>query len=334
MDDTRAHYNPLDVSRTFENMIRPYGNRYRSVLNYLLFLGLRFRVVAFLARQIARALGCTSNKVQDSNGRLQYYCKPNTAMQSPPVDDLSTLPLLGKSRYKADLARIFWPLPLRVRCHFLLGDITRIPAVPSLVKSRPIGGGNANNVLLPLDAQRHFQFVADPLSFEDKVPRVIWRGAAHHKRRKEFLLNASKFDCLDLGVTASKDPRFATFRKPFTPIEDQLRYKFILSVEGKDVATNLKWIMSSNSLCFMPKPLYETWFMEGTLIAGVHYVEIRDDAANLEEMVDHYTNHPDEAKTIIQNANAYAKQFKDITSELAIAREVVMRYARATGQVN
>ncbi len=314
-------------------MIRPYGNRYRSTLNHLLFLGLRFRVMAFLARQVARALGHTRSEVQDSNGRLHYYCKPNTAMQLPPVDDLSALSLLGKSRYKADLARILWPLPLRVRAYFLLGDITRIPTVPSLVKSRPIGGDNANNVLLPLDAQRHFQFVTDSLSFEEKIPMVVWRGAAHHKRRKEFLLNASKFDCLDLGVTASKDPRFDSFRKPFTPIENQLKYKFILSVEGKDVATNLKWIMSSNSLCFMPKPLYETWFMEGTLIAGVHYVEIRDDAANLEEMVGHYTTHPEEAKTIIRNAQAHTQQFKNIANELALAREVVMQYAKATGQV-
>ena len=243
------------------------------------------------------------------------------------------MPLLGKSRYKADLARIFCQLPIRVKANFLLGDITRIPAEPSLVKSRPIAGDNANSVLLPLNAQRHFQFVQDALAFDEKIPKVIWRGAAHHKRRKEFLLNAARFDCLDLGVTASKDLRFDEFRKPFTSIDDQLKYKFILSVEGKDVATNLKWIMSSNSLCFMPKPLYETWFMEGTLIPGVHYVEIRDDASNLQEMATHYTAHPDEAKAIIRNAQAYTQQFQDIENELAIARSVVMAYAKATGQI-
>ena len=49
---------------------------------------------------------------------------------------------------------------------------------------------------------------------------------------------------------------------------DNLNYKFILAIEGYDVATNLKWIMSSNSLAVMPRPTYATWFMEGTLIPG------------------------------------------------------------------
>ena len=57
-----------------------------------------------------------------------------------------------------------------------------------------------------------------------------------------------------------------------------------MSLEGIDVATNLKWIMSSNSLCFSPKLRYETWFMEGKLVPGVHFVEVRDDFDDLAEV--------------------------------------------------
>ena len=32
----------------------------------------------------------------------------------------------------------------------------------------------------------------------------------------------------------------------------------------------------------MPKPKFETWFMEGKLMAGVHYVKLDDDYKNLE----------------------------------------------------
>jgi len=66
-------------------------------------------------------------------------------------------------------------------------------------------------------------------------------------------------------------------------IDEQLEYKFILSLEGNDVATNLKWIMSSNSLAFMPRPKYETWFMEGNLVPNHHYILIKDDYSDLEE---------------------------------------------------
>ncbi|TOQ08578.1 glycosyl transferase family 90, partial [Vibrio parahaemolyticus] len=74
----------------------------------------------------------------------------------------------------------------------------------------------------------------------------------------------------------------------------------ILSLEGMDVATNLKWIMSSNSLCFTPKLRYETWFMEGKLKAGVHFVQVKDDFSDLDEKMDYYLEHPDKAEEIIQ----------------------------------
>ena len=71
--------------------------------------------------------------------------------------------------------------------------------------------------------------------------------------------------------------------KPRLNISEQLQYKFILSIEGNDVASNLKWIMSSNSLAVMPKPKFESWFMEGLLIPDYHFVEIKRDYSDLEE---------------------------------------------------
>ena len=63
-------------------------------------------------------------------------------------------------------------------------------------------------------------------------------------------------------------------------IREQLNYKFIFCIEGADTATNIKWVMSSNSLYAMPKPKYETWFMEGKLIKDFHYIEVEDDFSN------------------------------------------------------
>ena len=58
-------------------------------------------------------------------------------------------------------------------------------------------------------------------------------------------------------------------------IKDQLDYKFIFCLEGKCISTNLYWAMSSNSVCIMPKPKYESWFMEGKLEDGVHYIKLK-----------------------------------------------------------
>jgi hypothetical protein len=313
-------------------MIRPFGSRYQRALNFLTFLVLNsLRRLPFLRHNLYRDAE-VRRQLPTFRERFAYYLKLTKPFTMGQPADLRALGVIGKSRYKTDLARIFWSLPRSIKADFLLGDITRVPPIPSLVKSRPIGADNSNGILLPLDAQRHFQFVEDSLTFEEKLPAAIWRGSAHHKRRKEFLLKAVACPCLDLGVIRSDDPRFAAHIRPYMPIARQLKYRYILSVEGKDVATNLKWIMSSNSLCLMPKPRYETWFMEGQLVPGTHYVEILDDANNLEEVIRHYNSYPEKAKIIIANAQAHTLQFRDIKTELCLSREVVLEYARLTGQ--
>ena len=94
-------------------------------------------------------------------------------------------------------------------------------------------------------------------------------------------------------------------------IDEQLDYKFILSLEGNDVATNLKWIMSSSSLAVMPRPKYETWFMEGTLVPNYHYILIKDDYSDLEERLKYYIVNTAEALEIVRNANEYVNQFRN-----------------------
>ena len=105
-----------------------------------------------------------------------------------------------------------------------------------------------------------------------------------------------------------------------------MKYKFILSLEGYDVATNLKWIMNSKSLCFMPKPTCESWFMEGTLIPNFHYVEIKNDFSDLEEKIKYYITNVKECKKIIRNANKYVNQFKDKDREHIIEILVLDKY--------
>ena len=112
-----------------------------------------------------------------------------------------------------------------------------------------------------------------------------------------------------------------------------LQYKFILSIEGNDVATNTKWIMSSNSLCFMTKPKFETWFMEGKLIPNYHYVLINNDYSDLEEKIKYYIDNTEEAEDIIQNANNYTSQFKNKKSEDWLQLKVLERYFDFSGQL-
>jgi hypothetical protein len=117
--------------------------------------------------------------------------------------------------------------------------------------------------------------------------------------------------------------------RPWLSIHQQLRFKYIISVEGNDVATNLKWIMHSNSLCLMPRPRFETWFLESRLVAGVHYAELSDDFSNLQDVFEHYEQHPAQALAIIHQAQAYTRQFLDTSADNVLAQHVCQAYFEA-----
>jgi len=83
----------------------------------------------------------------------------------------------------------------------------------------------------------------------------------------------------------------------------------------------------------MPKPTYETWFMEGTLIPNYHYVLIKDDYSDLEERLVYYSEHTDEALKIIENAHQYISQFRNKKREDLISLLVIKKYFDKTGQL-
>jgi len=163
---------------------------------------------------------------------------------------------------------------------------------------------------------------------------LVWRGKAGVVGRVDFVRDNFKNPLFDIGQTNSPekggDP---LWQKGFTSIAEQLEYKCILSIEGFDVASNLKWIMSSNSLCFMKKPIYETWFMEGRLLPDFHYVQLNDDYSDIEDRVNYYLGHPEKSLEIIRRANLYCDQFKDRKRETLISLLVMKQYFEQSGQL-
>ncbi|WPU96596.1 glycosyl transferase family 90 [Mucilaginibacter sabulilitoris] len=220
-----------------------------------------------------------------------------------------------------------------LKANFLFGDVTYNPDVPSIQKSRPITGDNANAVLLKLDKKRHFVFINDDKKFADKKNMLIGRGTMSQPHRITFMEKYFNSQLCDLGQVNKTGGNTAWF-KPKISITEHLGYKFILSLEGNDVATNLKWIMSSNSIAVMPKPKYETWFMEGLLIPDYHYILIKDDYSDLEEKLCYYIDHDAEALDIVNNANQFVKQFLNKKQEGLISLMVLQKYFYCTGQID
>ncbi|WP_116496649.1 glycosyl transferase family 90 [Balneicella halophila] len=261
--------------------------------------------------------------------RLDYYLKIDQKFALKKGEKLSDFKYRARCKnYFFDIYQYSRYFPDTHTMNYILGDVTEIPEELSFVKSRPIHGENENSVLLKLNKVRHFVFVNDKRDFEDKEFKLLWRGKANprKKTRMNFIEEYHNHPLCDIGHINDNLVDFDYELKEKLPIYEHLKYQFVMSLEGNDVATNLKWVMSSNSIAVMPRPKYETWFMEGTLIPDYHYIEVKDDFSDLIEKITFYHNNPVASKEIIRNANKHVEQFKNKKREKLLSLLVMDKY--------
>jgi len=270
---------------------------------------------------------------KEISDRVSYYINTNLAPKTIKGTFLKNIKKKGhKSMYYYDFMKSARFFNQNLKVDYTFGDVDTNVETFSFVKSRPIDH-NGNSVLLPLDGLRHFHFIKDTKSFSEKKDAVVWRGVIHKENRKLLVEKFNNHPKMDIGTTQLKNSK-PNWVKNYLSLQEQLEYKFILSIEGIDVATNLKWIMSSNSLCFMPKPKFETWYMEGKLTPNFHYVLIEDDYSDLEAKMNYYSKNTEEAEKIIVNAKNWTEKFKDKKLEKLLSLKVMNNYFKSTNQIN
>jgi len=260
--------------------------------------------------------------------RVDNYIKQGLSPFSSEPLPFNTVNRLKSSNYSYDWYRIISRRDSK-KGHWRFGDVTEALQEPTFVKSRPISTNNQNNILLPLDTNRHLTFYRDKRDFHGKNDCAIWRGAAYQKHRISFLEATSSIGSCNVASIHHRGKHFWSKPPGWMSIQKQLCNKFIFAIEGNDVASNLKWVMGSNSIAIMPKPKYETWFCESFLEPGRHYIEIAEDFSDVEDVLEHYLNNPKVCKEILDEAHLFVSPFRDLTREFQIARQVVERYVEA-----
>lgn len=274
--------------------------------------------------------------------RARYYCKLSSETQydhevfrnlSISIKEQS---VIHPKAYYFDAMAIARYFDSHLRWILKPGDVADLQALPTILKSRPISDDNQCSVLLNLNKVRHFLFVDDHKPWREKRDVAIFRGDVGNPKdgnvkpnRMVFMnrwfghpmVDAASIDCID---------DHPEWQKEKMTIGEHLDYKFVMSLEGNDVASNLKWVMSSNSIAVTPRLTCETWFMEGTLIPNYHYIEVKSDFSDLEERLHYYIDHPDEAEAIIQHAHEFVAQFQDKKREELISLLVLKKYFEIT----
>ncbi|MGL4519994.1 MAG: hypothetical protein ACRCUJ_10015 [Phocaeicola sp.] len=139
--------------------------------------------------------------------RVNYYCKLST--HSPLL--ISSATTLGKLTLKGNKSVYFFDsyqyiryFPKDLKWCYLFGDVRAIPPHPTIVKSRELHA-NENAVLLNMDKVRHFTFLTDKKSFNQKQNKVIFRGEISGKQNRiDFMHRWFGHDRCDLGDVGKK----------------------------------------------------------------------------------------------------------------------------------
>lgn len=292
--------------------------------------------------------------------RIQHYCqdvqytsltclKNESDLYVEPATDLKPFREYGKDmqRYielldKPDYHFKWWPY-----------DRVEWFDIPTLVKSRsvtpPKNISLRGSIVCRLNVRRHFgtirQLAGADIPFEQKKNAIVWRGAptgygfgnnipfrpvSRQTLVEKYANEHSLRNHINIGLVqcSAQTQQWIIYARPRLSLQELLQYKYILSVEGHDVATNLKWILKSQSLLFMHKPYIESWIMEGFLIPNIHYIQVRDDFSDLTERMEWCNNHPSECKRIIRNANKYISMFLDENRELSLQKRVLQTYCQ------
>jgi hypothetical protein len=223
---------------------------------------------------------------------------------------------------------------------FYFGDRTDAKKFPCFVKARKIGT-NDYSVILNLNYMRHTCFIPVvkkyDIPFNEKMNKILWRGDStgsilNNCLREKLVYKYQNHPNQDIDIKYTNISEFIQNKdfefivSPFMPVQKQLYYKYIISIEGNDVASNLKWILYSNSVVLMPKPKCSSWYMEDKLVPWVHYVPLDDSFDDLEEKFNWCLENDDICTKIAQNGKEFMMNFMDTESENIITKMVIKKY--------
>ena len=245
-----------------------------------------------------------------------------------------------KQNYIVPIIDLFNSDSLFKECNFLHrpDDVFFHCDIPILTKTRPIG--ESYNILLKIfDQERHWGMVSKihtlDTEYHSKNNKLIWRGCSNgfllSEDRPSRLTLCKKFynhenKMIDIGFSDVTLPEYNIYIKNRMTIEEQLKSKFIISLEGGDVGTSLKWLLASNSTVIMPKPTMVSWLMEDKLEPWIHYVPINKNYDNLIEIYEWCSNNINKCEIIAHNGKMYMQQFMNEDNEILIQKEILKEY--------
>lgn len=102
--------------------------------------------------------------------RVDYYNRLDKLSELPDQTlNLANFKLEKSGTYYLDLLSILRYFPSYLYFCHRFGDVTTVPPMPTIVKSRPISDHNKNSVILKLNQVRHYYIVKDTYNYNENL---------------------------------------------------------------------------------------------------------------------------------------------------------------------
>lgn len=219
---------------------------------------------------------------------------------------------------------------------YYFGDNESCIDIATLVKNR-CSDSNHSVILRCFNFGRHWtHYYNKPkdIPFHEKENKVFWRGSTtgqpNRKGNRFDLVTAwfNQTDNIDIAFSfiCQNKIEYSNYIRNKCQINDFLKHKYILSVEGNDKDSGINWKLNSNSVVFMARPRVTSWLMETTLIPDFHYILLKDDFSDIQIKLDWCNKHQKECLQIIENAHNYMNQFNNNELEEKLEEDVINKY--------
>jgi hypothetical protein len=204
----------------------------------------------------------------------------------------------------------------------------------------------------PARALHSFAALTPSCAWRDKTPQLFFRGsstgggsnARTNTRMRLVGLSLRHPETMDCGITSfsrrfkvqagcvTRDdgdaPALRRLRKPFVPLPQQRRYKYIAVVDGHSAPNRLAALLHFGSVLFIVDSDAQTsgrrmWFSRH-LVPMVHYVPVRNDLGNLVEKLRYARSHDAECREMGERCMQVARQ---LFSAPALAAEAARTLA-------
>jgi hypothetical protein len=196
---------------------------------------------------------------------------------------------------------------------------------------------NSNSILIP-DIYQMYNYqdslnssYNDNIDFKDKINKIIFAGSTtgnidvRHNDRinaciwsnyNKWAKNNTYFKITNIVQIPHNKLYYYTKRNNLSiesiisnniSINDQLKYKYILSIDGNTWAWDRPvWIMNSNSLFFKYESDNIGWYYD-FLKEDTHYISVNRD--NMEKKYYFFENNTNQAMEIINNSKTFVKDY-------------------------